>query len=82
MRPLGVIAEICALISACMSLLSSFDWVAVGRVLIGLLVFPFLVVSFSRGLIFGRLIVVWEGAVFCGAVVSFLFGIRLSVSLG
>ncbi len=26
---MGVIVEICALISACMSLLSSFDWVAV-----------------------------------------------------
>ena len=82
MKPVGVIAEICALISACMSLLSSFDWVAVDCVPIGLLVFPFLVVSISRGLLFGRLIVVWGRAVFCGAVVSFLVGIRLGVSLG
>jgi hypothetical protein len=80
--PGGVDAEICALISACMSLLSSFSWVAVNCVTVGVLVFPVLMVSVSMGILFGKFSIVWGGVMFCAAVVSFLVEVQVGVSLG
>ncbi len=80
--PEGVDAEICALISACMSLLSSFSWDAVNCVTVGMLVFPVLMVSVSMGILFGKFFVVSGGATSCVVVVSFLVEVRAGVSLG